>query len=180
MSFDLQPVLSGPTLTMRPMAQDDWSETFALAADPQIWALHPMNDRWQQPVFRKYFDDGLASRGMLAAVDNVSGRIIGSSRYSTQFTEGPEEIEIGWTFLSRDHWGGASNREMKHLMLAHAFKGFETVIFRIGAENLRSRRAVEKIGGELLERRQVMKLGDREIVHVVYAIRRADFGGLLR
>ena len=83
------------------------------------------------------------------------------------------EIEIGWTFLSRAHWGGATNREMKHLMLTHAFASLETVIFCVGERNGRSRRAVEKLGGRLLDRAAHAARPD----HVTYAIRRADFRG---
>lgn len=178
MTMDFQPTLTGPTLTLRPVEQGDWSALYAAASDPLVWEVHPVNDRWQEPVFRKFFEEGLASGGMLVAVDKASGAIIGSSRYSTEFAQAGE-IEIGWTFLSRQYWGGFSNREMKHLMLPHAFGSYDSVIFRIGETNGRSRRAVEKIGGKLLERRQVMQLPDRQAVHVVYAIKREDFTGLL-
>jgi hypothetical protein len=55
-------------------------------------------------------------------------------------------IEIGWTFLARRYWGGRYNGEMKRLMLEHAFQTVDEVVFIIGPENHRSRRAVEKIG----------------------------------
>jgi hypothetical protein len=42
------------------------------------------------------------------------------------------EVEIGWTFPVRSHWGGATNREVKRLMLDHAFTFVETVIFWVG------------------------------------------------
>ena len=174
MTFDSQPTLTGPTLTLSPTTQDDWARLFAVAADPLIWEVHPSSDRWQEGVFRTFFEDGLASGGMLTARQAASEAVIGSSRFSTAFAEAGE-VEIGWTFLSRTHWGGATNREMKHLMLTHAFASFATVIFRIGATNVRSRRAVEKIGGRLLDRpADAARPG-----HVVYAIQRADFHGLI-
>ena len=74
------------------------------------------------------------------------GRIIGSSRY---YGYEPElgEIEIGWTFLASSHGGGGANREVKRLMLDHAFTFVDTVIFWIGDENWRSQGAMTKIGG---------------------------------
>ena len=39
------------------------------------------------------------------------------------------------------------NREMKQLMLQHAFRFVNCVVFLVGLQNLRSQRAVEKIGG---------------------------------
>jgi RimJ/RimL family protein N-acetyltransferase len=54
---------------------------------------------------------------------------------------------IGFTFLSRDHWGGSTNADLKGLMLDHAFKWARTVWFHVDPANTRSRRAMEKIGG---------------------------------
>jgi RimJ/RimL family protein N-acetyltransferase len=174
MSFDLQPTLIGPTLTASPTTQDDWAQLFAAAADPAIWELHPSPDRWKEPVFREFFTDGLASGGMLTVRHTASGAVIGSSRYSTAFAE-PGEVEIGWTFLSRAHWGGAANRELKDLMLTHAFASFATVVFYVGENNARSRRAVEKLGGHLLDRPAHPDRAN----HVIYAIGRADFHRLI-
>ena len=170
----MQPTLTGPTLTLSPTTPNDWGELFAVAADRLVWEVHPSADRWQEQVFREFFAEGLASGGMLTARHTASGAVIGSSRFSTESTE-DGEIEIGWTFLSRAHWGGATNREMKHLMLTHAFGFLGTVIFRVGENNGRSRRAVEKIGGHLVDR----PAPDSRPDHVTYAIRRDDFDGLV-
>ena len=79
-------------------------------------------------------------------VDRATGRLIGSSRY---YGYEPElsEIEIGWTFLARSHWGGRANREVKRLMLDHAFTLVDTVVFWVGDQNWRSQGAMTKIGG---------------------------------
>ena len=81
----------------------------------------------------------------MIAVDRAEGRVIGSSRYHG-YNEERSEIEIGWTFLARSYWGGVYNREMKALMLGHAFQFVRTVIFLVGPRNYRSQRAMEKIG----------------------------------
>ena len=172
--FDFQPTLSGDLLDLRPLVPGDWEALFAVASDPLIWAMHPMRERYREPVFRKFFDEALDDRGGLVAIDRADGRMFGFSRYSEQFVE-PGEIEIGWTFLARDRWGGGWNREMKRLMLTHAFGAYDIVVFRIGEENWRSRRAVEKIGGVLTDRVQEFATGDTVIRHVTYAIGKADF-----
>jgi RimJ/RimL family protein N-acetyltransferase len=82
----------------------------------------------------------------LVAIDSGSGRVVGSSRFHG-YDEAKSEIEIGWTFLGRTHWGGVYNGEMKRLMLRHAFQFVKSVVFCVGPGNLRSQRAVEKIGG---------------------------------
>lgn len=81
----------------------------------------------------------------MIAIDSQSGQVIGSSRFHA-YDPAKSEIEIGWTFLARSHWGGVYNREMKRLMLQHAFRFVDRVVFLVGQRNLRSQRAVEKIG----------------------------------
>jgi N-acetyltransferase len=146
MSFDLQPNLSSDLLRLRPLRPEDWDGLYSVASDPLIWEQHPISDRYKEEVFKGFFRDALQSGGALIAIDSKDGRVIGSSRFHGYDKEN-SEIEIGWTFLARSHWGGVYNQEMKRLMLHHAFKFVENVIFRIGPQNLRSQRAVEKIGG---------------------------------
>ena len=148
MKFDAQPVLTGERLALRPLAADDWDALYAVASDPLIWAQHPVSDRWREPVFRTFFDEALVSGGALVALDRAGGRIIGSSRFHG-YDPARREVEIGWTFLARSHWGGAWNGEMKRLMLDHAFRFVDSVLFLIGPENRRSQRAVEKLGARL-------------------------------
>ena len=146
MSFDRQPVLVGELLDLRPLRADDFEALFRVAADPMIWEQHPEPNRYQEVTFRAFFQDALASGGALVALDRATGQIIGSSRYHGYDAE-RSVIEIGWTFLARSYWGGRYNGEMKRLMLEHAFKSVQRVIFIIGPDNRRSQRAVEKIGG---------------------------------
>jgi RimJ/RimL family protein N-acetyltransferase len=149
MPFDLQPVLRGELIELRPLRAEDFTALYAVASDPLVWEQHPNRDRHEEEVFKKFFRDALDSGGAFAAVDNADGRIIGSSRYHG-YDEARSEIEIGWTFLARTHWGGRYNGEMKRLMLGHAFKFVGSAVFLVGPDNLRSRRAVEKIGGVLV------------------------------
>ena len=142
---DLQPTLRGDLLELRPLRGDDFPALFAVAADPLIWEQHPASDRYREDVFREFFREAIESGGALVAVDRRSGAIVGSSRFNGYDPE-RKEIEIGWTFLARSHWGGRYNGEMKRLMLDHAFGFANRVIFVIGVGNLRSQRAVEKIG----------------------------------
>ena len=143
---DFQPTLVGPTITIRPVSADDWSELFAAGSDPEIWKVHPVPDRHTEAGFRKFFDSAVTSKMGFVFVDRATDRLIGSSRY---YGYKPElsEIEIGWTFLARSHWGGGTNREVKRLMLDHAFTFVDTVIFWVGETNWRSQGAMTKIGG---------------------------------
>jgi N-acetyltransferase len=145
-AFDLQPILQGELLRLRPLRPDDFPALYAVASDPLIWEQHPARNRYQEEVFQAFFRDALESGGALIAIDAEDGQVIGSSRFHGYDKE-KSEIEIGFTFLARSHWGGIYNGEMKQLMLRHAFKFVTSVIFLVGPQNLRSQRAVEKIGG---------------------------------
>ena len=146
MAFDLQPVLRGELLDLRPLRAEDFPDLYAVAADPLIWEQHPVGDRYKEEVFREFFREALESGGTLIAMEANSGRVIGSSRFHG-YDEERSEIEIGWTFLARSHWGGVYNGEMKRLMLRHAFRFLDNVVFLVGPQNLRSQKSVEKIGG---------------------------------
>lgn len=179
MSPDFQPTLIGDAVIIRPLRPDDWAPMFAAASDPAIWELHPARMRYTEPVFRQFFDAGLASGMAFAFVDRASDELIGSSRYYG-YDPARSEVEIGWTFVVRRHWGGTINREIKRLMLDHAFGFVDTVIFWVGEHNLRSRGAMTKIGGVLRDGIFVRELSG-DLPNVVFEIKRSQYqaaGGL--
>ncbi|HWT03535.1 MAG TPA: GNAT family N-acetyltransferase [Pyrinomonadaceae bacterium] len=170
MSFELQPTLRGELLELRPLQAEDFADLYSVASDPLIWEQHPNSDRYKEEVFEEFFRGAIASGGALVAVDSATARVIGSSRFHG-YDEGRSEVEIGWTFLARSHWGGRYNGEMKQLMLRHAFRFVRNVVFVIGTKNLRSQRAVEKIGGV----RVGSKTDGDGRVSFVYRITASDF-----
>jgi RimJ/RimL family protein N-acetyltransferase len=175
--MDRQPVLEGERLLLRPLTPADWDALFAVASDPQVWVLHPAHDRWQEPVFRAFFADALANKGALVVIDKTTGEIVGSSRFQGYDPADGGSVEIGWTFLARRLWGAGLNAEMKRLMLAHALRYVERVLFRVGENNVVSRGAMKNIGGRLTDRTDITILAGEPIVHVVYEIDRAGFAG---
>lgn len=144
-TFELQPILQGDLVTLRPLSAEDFAALYAVASDPLIWEQHPDKSRHHLEGFRVFFGDALASGGAFAVIDRASNAMVGSSRFHA-FDAAKSEVEIGWTFLARSHWGGKYNLEMKQLMLRHAFRFARRVVFRVGPQNVRSQRAVEKLG----------------------------------
>ncbi|MBX9897901.1 MAG: GNAT family N-acetyltransferase [Qipengyuania sp.] len=177
--MDRQPTLEDERLLLRPLRPDDWGALWTIASDRELWAVHPANDRWREPVFREFFADALAQGGALAAIEKSTGRVIGSSRFQEYEPANASghggSVEIGWTFLARDHWGGGYNAEMKRLMLAHALASVERAVFVVGEDNVVSRRAMEKIGGHLTGERRVKMRAGRPLDHVIFEIDRAGF-----
>jgi RimJ/RimL family protein N-acetyltransferase len=169
---DWQPTLRGERITLRPLHADDFPALHAAADDPAIWAQHPEPNRHEEAVFRRFFAGALASGGALAVVDVATGQVVGSSRF---YDWNPAEatVVIGFTFLARSQWGGATNGEMKRLMLAHAFRWARTVWFHVGPDNVRSQRALERIGARLDRVVTVPKNG-RDERRMVFRCDRAD------
>ncbi len=163
---ELQPTLIGETLLLRPLREDDFELLYACASDPLIWEQHPEATRYQRDVFRRYFEGGLASGGALVVAEKSSGEIIGSSRYY-DFSSDERRVTIGYTFLVRRCWGGDVNREMKGLMLRHAFQFADRALFEVGASNRRSRRALEKLGATLV--REDVLDGHAHVTYVIEA-----------
>jgi RimJ/RimL family protein N-acetyltransferase len=173
--MDLQPTMTGKLLRLRPLASGDFEALYASASDPLVWEQHPESSRYQRDVFRKFFDGAMASKGAFAILDASTGEIIGSSRYY-DFAEDRREVAIGFTFLARKFWGGVYNRELKSLMLSHAFKSVDSVIFHVGARNFRSQKALEKIGAALAEKIMRPGANGQPQETFVYILRKNDPG----
>lgn len=169
MEFDLQPTLNGRLIDARPLRMEDFEALFAAASDPLIWEQHPESDRYKREVFQKFFDGAMDSKGAFAVIDRRSGRIIGSSRYCN-LNVAQNEVEIGYTFLERAFWGGAYNAELKKLMLDHAFQFVDRVVFVVGEKNLRSQKALQKIGAVVVGKKHVAAHGGGAIACVVFGI----------
>jgi len=146
---DLQPILESDFLLLRPLNEKDFDNLFKVASDPLIWEQHPRNDRYKKEVFTSLFEDSIKSKGALVVVDKKTQGIIGSSRYYEVDVQN-NSVVIGYTFIERQYWGGKVNKELKRLMIDHAFKYFDHVLFHVDENNLRSQKAMMKIGGQVL------------------------------
>ena len=151
MKFDLQPILKSSLIFLRPLQEIDFESLYSVASDDLIWEQHPQKNRHPKNIFQNYFQSAIQSKGALLIQDVKSNEVIGSSRYYELDSNG-EYVFIGYTFLSRKYWGGVFNHELKKLMINHAFKHVSEVRFHVGEKNLRSQKAMEKIGAELLEK----------------------------
>jgi len=125
--FDLQPKLKSDLLELRPLLSEDFDDLYTVTSDPLIWEQHPSKNRYERSVFEKFFLESLDSGGSLIVIDSNNNKVIGSSRYHGYNPE-KDEVEIGWSFLARSYWGGVYNKEMKRLMLQHAFNYVNSVI----------------------------------------------------
>lgn len=168
--MDLQPTLKSELVILRPLEVKDIEPLYLVAKDPKIWEQHP-SKRYLREEFEKFFEDSIQSKGALVILDQKTKTIIGSSRYKKidGFVNG---IEIGWSFLGSEYWGGTYNWEVKKLMMTYAFGFVENVVFYIDEANFRSQKAVEKIGGRRLVESENRKLLSTNANNVTYIIKK--------
>lgn len=172
--FDLQPeTLASDLVVLAPLTEKDFDRLFAVASDPLIWELHPNRDRYKKDVFQLYFDGAVESRGAFLVFDRATGELIGCTRF---YDLQPEQssIAIGYTFLARKYWGGSYNRSMKKLLLDHAFRFVDKVMFHIGSANLRSQKAILKLGAVKINEVDFGPRGNEQ-PHYEYEIKRSDW-----
>jgi N-acetylmuramic acid 6-phosphate etherase len=164
-----QPTLRGEHVQLRPIRADDLDALHAAAADPLVWEQHSERNRHERPVFERFFAGALECGGGLVALD-AAGHVIGSSRYY-DWDPSDRSVVIGYTFLARAHWGTSANREMKRLMLDHAFRWAKTAWFHVSPGNVRSQRALERIGARL-DRQQDVSVGGVMSPRMIYRLDR--------
>ncbi len=174
MTFDLQPQLQNAIVRIEPLRAQDFEALYAVASDPLIWEQHPNKDRWQREVFKTFFTGAIESGGAFRVIDRANDELIGTSRYY-DLDAANRQVSIGYTFIARRCWAKHYNRALKDLMLNHAFRFADRVVFEVGAENWRSRKAMEKLGGVLIGEKQVAYFGEPPKLNVIFKINAADW-----
>jgi len=175
MYFDLQPsYLENKFVKLSPLKAEDFEKLYKVASDPLIWEQHPNKSRYQKQVFQNYFEGAMESGGAFLISDATTGNPIGSSRFN-EYDKEKSSVAIGYTFLARDHWGTTYNSAVKSLMLNHAFRFVENVIFHIGANNIRSQKAIERLGAKKIAELEMNYYGEPQQLNFVYCITKKDW-----
>ena len=172
-NFDLQPTLSDAVVHLQPLKATDFERLYAVASDPLVWEQHPNKNRYQRPVFETFFEGAMQSGGAFLILD-AEKKVVGSSRFYELDSEN-KSVAIGYTFFARDCWGRGINRAAKYLMLKHAFRYVDKVIFHIGAENTRSQIAIGRIGAQKIGSLEMPYFGEKTLLNFVYCIEKANF-----
>jgi len=173
MTFELQPTLENDTIKIQPLKQSDFDTLYKIASNPLIWEQHPNKDRYKKEVFETFFKGAMESAGGFLVVDAKTKQPIGSSRFY-EFDPEKNSVAIGYTFLARDHWGSGFNPPLKKLMIDHAFKFVNRVNFHIGANNIRSQKAIEKLGAKKIGQIEMEYYGEPEKLNFIYQIEKTE------
>jgi len=176
MNPNWQPTLENDLLIVKPLTAEDFDNLCKVASDPLIWEQHPAKERSTKAGFEPFFEEAMESKGAFVVIDKKSGEVIGSTRYYPVM-ESANAIEIGWTFLARQYWGGHYNKSLKKLMMDYAFRFVDHVLFYIHETNFRSQKAVENIGGKRITHLNNTPLTTRSTATVIYGVSSNGDGG---
>ena len=173
--FNAQPThLHNEYVQLSPLQSDDFEALYNVASDPLVWEQHPSKNRYQKDAFKGFFEGAIASKGAFLIKNAATNEVIGSSRFY-DINENDKTVLIGYTFFARAAWGKPYNKSAKILMLNHAFTYFDTVLFHIGAENVRSQIAISRFGAQKIGEEDVAYHGEKSNPNFVYAIRKEDW-----
>lgn len=170
----LQPSLLGQLVKIVPLDISNYEELYKVAADPLIWVQHPNKNRYKKNVFKLFFKGALESQSAFIIYDVYSAEIIGSTRYY-DINLNNSSIAIGYTFLARSHWGKGHNSEVKKLLLNYVFSFVNNVVFHIGVNNIRSQKAIEKLGAEKVGEQEMSYHGEDIQLNYVYQIKKHNW-----
>lgn len=149
-----QPILENNIVRLEPLSKDNYEQLTTIALEENLIQYSP-SDISSKKALDAYIQKALdeKKRGVslpYIIFDKRTQRYVGSTRFGLINLHN-KVMHIGWTWISKSIQGTGLNKEMKFLMLSYAFESldFEKIEFRIDERNIRSRKAVEKIGGTL-------------------------------
>ncbi|MBI5653491.1 MAG: GNAT family N-acetyltransferase [Chloroflexi bacterium] len=152
-SFWVEPtMLEGTHVMLEPLAQKHADDLFAAAQPDEIWewlvAAQPKT-REEMRAWIQRAEQDIASRKQLwfAIIVRADNRAVGVTSYMDIHPK-DRGLEIGGTWLTPAVWRTSINTECKYLLLRHAFEnlGYIRVQLKTDARNLRSQRAIERLG----------------------------------
>lgn len=172
--MNIQPILETENIKLVPLTGGDFEELFSVASDPLIWEQHPNKDRYKREVFENFFIGAMESQGAFMIIDKESGETAGSTRFY-DYNSDDNSIFIGYTFYGRKFWGSRLNPQVKKLMLDYIFQFVDKVNFHVGKDNIRSQKAMEKLGAKKTNEVNVAYFGEPEKLNVVFEIDKISF-----
>jgi len=171
MKFSVQKILSNENVMLKPLQENDFEALFLQASNKEVWDQHPNKDRYKREVFQNFFDGAMESKGAFVIIDQATNQIIGSTRFYN-FDADENSIFIGYTFYGKEFWGKNYNSQVKKLMMDYIFQFVDFVNFHVGSNNMRSRKAMQKLGAENLGELEVAYFGEASKTNILYQIQK--------
>jgi RimJ/RimL family protein N-acetyltransferase len=171
--FPIPQQLKNETVKLVSLKEEDFEALYKVASDPLIWEQHPNKNRYKREVFQNFFEGAVKSKGAYLIYDNATGELIGCTRFYDHKAE-ETVVAIGYTFFARSHWGGKYNPAVKRLMIEYAFSHVDSVLFHVGAQNIRSQKAIERLGATKIAEQEIAYYGEDCKLNFIYEINKKD------
>lgn len=176
--------LENDRVLLVPFAEHHLKDLNNIIYDDKIWEFMGMYIRSGEDL-NAYISDTLSQQFIssypFVIIDKESNKIAGSTRYGN-INFGSEKLEIGWTWYGIEFQGTGLNKACKHELLKYAFEniGVRRVQFSTDLENMRSQKAIEKLGAtkEGLFRNNYIDSAGQSRHDVYYSIIREDWSVL--
>ncbi|MDQ3392949.1 MAG: GNAT family N-acetyltransferase [Bacteroidota bacterium] len=178
MNFKEDIILENSVVILRPLAFKDFKGLQEVAFDPIIWKYMPLINIETAADLHGYIKKARKHRQQslrypFVIIDKNSGKVVGSTSLGN-ISVIDKRLEIGWTWIGTDFMGTGINKNCKFLLLQHSFEvlGYERVELKTDVLNLRSRKAIKKIGAieEGILRSHTLMNGGRRRDTVYYSI----------
>lgn len=172
MSWATPVTLTGKYVRLEPMTEVHIPALAQIGVGRDFWHFMLYGDMQTEADMRNWVQDILARVNDVpfVTVHLESGRVAGATRYLNIMPK-DRGLEIGGTWYGLDFQRTAVNTECKYLLLRHAFEtlGAIRVQLKTDSRNLRSQKAIERIGGvKEGVLRNHMILSDGKIRHSVF------------
>lgn len=140
-------IITSNLVDIFPLSENAFEDLKTIACDERVWDQHPAKQRGTPDGFRAFFDESLCKRTSVCFFDKSKKTIAGMSSYFDLNLE-EKSVEIGWTFIGYDWWATGFNTHIKTMMIEYARQewGVNKIYFYVAPENLRSQKAVLKLG----------------------------------
>lgn len=130
----LEQLMARDRETLRPLCPED----------DAVWEIYP--NRWAGEDFDAAFDATIANPDRCPFLIHADGEAVGMSGF-LHIHPDDNWLEIGGTYMTPSARGTGLNGRIKPLLIERAFGcGFTRIEFRIDQRNIRSQKAVEKLG----------------------------------
>lgn len=153
MAIHVPNVIDGDSVQLALLTKDHFPDLLTLAEDKRIWEFYVF-DGTDKSRFNEILEVALLEKNRGTQVPFViihkeNNKIIGSTRF-IDINVAHKKLEIGFTWIHPDYWATVVNLECKLLLLSYCFENAGTyrVQFKTDENNLRSRKAILKIGAQ--------------------------------
>nr|WP_288008451.1 GNAT family protein [Kyrpidia sp.] len=150
--MEIRPVeLIGRHVKLVPMLESHVDALFEAGKYPEIWEYMSVKVKTKGDMVR-LVQHALDARDQgtefpFVIIEQEENKVVGSTRFLDISAE-HRHLEIGWTWLTPKVWRTCVNTECKYLLLSYCFEELGTIRVQLktDARNLRSQRAIERIG----------------------------------